>query len=182
MLQGSDRRCNRSGWREGPEVGMRQRNLSESIRESLTASQSESLTASLAAQKGYGRTPAGVLHDPRLSPVAKVVYAELALWVFQGNIAKRGQRAIAEAINVRQMSVSAAIAQLTACGHIREANQEMLRLGMITEAQAKHSRGVYELLSPLFGSKQGSGIDKVVSSPRGDRRIVAAGEDQRKRA
>ena len=161
---------------------MKRDNLSESIRESLTASQSESLTASLAAQKGFGRSPAGVLNDPRLSQLAKVVYAELALWVFQGNVAKRGQRAIADAINCRQMSVSDALAQLVACGHIKAVNQNLLKRGVLSNSQAKHGRGVYELLGPMFGSKQGSGIDTVVSSPRGGRRIVAAGEDQRKRA
>jgi hypothetical protein len=157
---------------------VRQRNLLESIRESLTASQSESLTASLQSQKGYGRIPASILRDARLSPIARLVYAELAMWVFQGNMARRGQRAIANAIGIRQMTVSAAIRQLVELGHIRIANRELVRLGLINSKQANHSRGIYELLSPVFGSKQRDGITEVVSSPRGDRRFVAVGTEK----
>ena len=159
-------------------MGVIRRNLSESIRESLTASQSESLTASLRAKTNYGRLPASVLHDPRLGKTAKLVYAELALWVFQGNVARRGQRAIADAIGVRQMSVSEAIRQLVQAGHIRIANRELSRRGQMSATQAKHCRGVYELLSSVFGSKQRDGITEVVSSPRGDRRFVSLGTER----
>ena len=159
-------------------MGVKRRNLSESIRESLTASESESLAASLRAQKNYGKLPASVLHDRRLSKTARLVYAELALWVFQGNVARRGQRAIANAIGVRQMSVSTAIWQLMEAGHIRIANTELWQRGLMSTTQAKHCRGVYELLSSVFGSKQRDGITEVISSPRGSRRFASLGPEK----
>jgi hypothetical protein len=159
-------------------MGLKRHNLSESIPESLTASEGESLTASPRANKRYAKLPASVLRDRRLTGTAKLVYAELALWAFQGNVVRKGQRAIAEAIGARQMTVSTAIRQLVDAGHIRNANRELSRRGQMSATQAKHCRGVYELLSPVFGSKQRDGITEVVSSPSGDRRFVSLGTER----
>ena len=159
-------------------VGIKPRNnsnLYKYIRDTPTVSLCDTPTVSLSRKNKlrYARISEEVLHDERLSPIAKLVYAELALWAFHGNVARRGQRAIADAVNVRQATVSEALQQLKVCGHIEIANDELEKREIITQSQAKHQRGRYVLVSPVFASKQRAGVKEIVSSPRGYRRMVS---------
>lgn len=81
---------------------------------------------------------------------------------------------MAEAIGVRQMSVCKAIKELVGAGYIQLANKKLAEDGVISPKQATIARGQYILLSDVYGTKQRSGVQEIVSSPRGHRRLVSA--------
>ncbi len=157
-------------------------NLLESIRDTVRVSKSDTVGVSLQSKTGFARIPYAVLRDVRLSPIERLVYAELAAWTFHGNVARRGQRAIADALGIRQATVSKALVRLISLGIVADGVAELVKRGLVSEEQAEHWRGIYVLTSPVFGANHRKGIDKVVSSPRGSRRIASVGEDQRKLA
>lgn len=107
-----------------------------------------------------------MLHDERLSPAAKLVYAELALWVFQGRTCSIGIRKIAERLSLSKTTVV-------------EAMDSLVRLGAIQvkSGQGRGKRSVYVLMSPVFGQKQGR-VTEVVSAPSGGRRFASVAVEE----
>lgn len=101
-----------------------------------------------------------MLHDSELTACARCVYAELASWVFEGRIAKIGQRKIAQLLGFHQETVSLAILELAKRNHIRIGRD------------GNGKRQAYELLSPAFGQKQGK-RDIIRSAPSGVPRYVS---------
>jgi DNA-binding MarR family transcriptional regulator len=71
------------------------------------------------SQIWWAKVTATVIHDAELSLSAQVVFCELALWwKHEGDSVSRGQRAIAEAINIHRGTVGVAILELGERGHI----------------------------------------------------------------
>lgn len=113
----------------------------------------------------YARLPEPVLHDLRLSVHSRLVYAELALWVFQGRTCSAGARQIAERLGFSKTTVSECI-------------RELRGLGLIAVNKGERGkRSVYVLISPVFGSKQGKQT-VVVSAPNGARRMVSVNVEE----
>jgi DNA-binding transcriptional ArsR family regulator len=108
----------------------------------------------------YARIPRNVLGDLSVSSDAKVVYAVLAMSTFQGAVAYMGQRLIGQFLGVSQSSVSRRLAELEKAGHIKQASDK------------RGKRAHWELLSPVFGQKQGRATE-VVSAPSGGRRYAS---------
>ena len=109
----------------------------------------------------HARLPETVLHDERLSPAAKLVYAELALWVFQGRTCSIGMRKIAERLGFSKTTVADAMDSLVQLGAIQ-----------VKSGQGHGKRSVYVLTSPVFGQKQGR-VTEAVSAPSGGRRYAS---------
>jgi DNA-binding MarR family transcriptional regulator len=104
-----------------------------------------------------------ILHSD-LSFAARLVYAELALWVFQGKTASVGLRKMAERLNMSRQTVISGIAELVTA--------ELIEKGDVSKGQ----RGVYVLTSPVFGQKQGK-VTEVGIGPSGGSRLVSIAED-----
>jgi hypothetical protein len=126
---------------------------------SIRGSKSAPQTGSKSAPR-YARLPLTVLRDSELLPVARLVYCELALWVFQGATCSIGQRAIAERLGIARNTVADALEQLEQRGHVE--------LNRTTHGR----RAMYILTSPVFGQKQGRATE-VVSAPSGGRRYAS---------
>lgn len=108
----------------------------------------------------HGRTPQQVLEDPTLHAEAKCIYGLMALWVFQGNVCKRGIRYFAQCIGK---------SPATAYRRIKE----LIAFGLITQgAVNRGKRSYYILVSPLFAQRQraldeGEAVtEDLVSYPR----------------
>jgi DNA-binding transcriptional regulator LsrR (DeoR family) len=108
--------------------------------------------------------PETVLHDERLGLVARVVYAEMALWVFQGKTCSLGTRQIAARLHLSRTAVIEGIAELAAAEVIT------------VSRSGAGKRAMYGLNSPVFGQKQGKET-VVVSAPSGARRMVSVGPE-----
>lgn len=104
----------------------------------------------------YGRVPASVSLDLSISSDAVRVYSLLALSVYQGSVARVGMRQMGQIIGKSAATVKRRIDELIRAGHIKA-----------KEAKSGQ-RAYYELLSPVFGQRQGK-QDVVVSSPKGKR-------------
>jgi biotin operon repressor len=110
-------------------------------------------------QERYGRTPYSVLLDKRLTASARCVYAFLASTVFQGTVASVGQRRIAGQLGISTTTVTQAIKELAAYGHV-----EVVSAGK--------QRYCYHMKSSIFGQKQAaldageSIVEELVSFPR----------------
>lgn len=113
----------------------------------------------------YARIPREVLIDARVSSDAKIVYGILAMATFQGSVAYVGQRLIGQTLNISQSSVSRRLAELERAGHIRQA------------PDTRGKRAHWELLSPVFGQKQGRET-VVVSSPKGGKRYASVDREE----
>ena len=105
-----------------------------------------------------------VLHDKSINSEAVRVYGNLAISVFQGNIARIGMRQIGGFIGRSPATVMRRLHELESAGHIKAA------------ARKRGQRAFYELLSPVFGQKQRAGIEEIVSSPSGGKRLVSVRE------
>lgn len=121
--------------------------------------QPESVSSKLKHSRRYGKLPLELIQDPKVSDSAKVLYALLAAQVFQGRIAKVGQRLMAANLGVSVATVCRRLAELKSHGYIG--------LGPTRCGQ----RAFWILNSPVFGSKQGS-LDEVAPGPSG-RRLVS---------
>lgn len=106
----------------------------------------------------YARIPWALLMDTKITAEAKLVYAVLAGHAHQGAVASVGQRRIARMLAMGLATVSRKIAELENAAYIK------------TEHGGAGRRSWYELLSPVFGQKQGR-VDVVVSAPRGKRLV-----------
>lgn len=113
----------------------------------------------------YARIPKEVLHDKRLSFSARLVYAELALWVFQGTVASVGVRKIGERLGMAEKTVRMSLSELEAAGLIKRCTGK------------KGERGVYHLESAVFGQKQGKKTEVVRGASGGPRFASVAVED-----
>lgn len=111
--------------------------------------------------EGYARLVVSVLHDSRLSHCDKLVFAELAYHVWQGTIAKVGQRSVAKVLDMSRTQVGKSLKRLLEFGHI--------------EASGKVVKSVqsYHLTSKRFGQKQRAGIQEVAIGPSGGKRLVS---------
>jgi len=119
--------------------------------------------ASKQSQFRYARTPESLLHDRVLSGTARLVYVEMALHVWQGSVARIGQRRIAQNLGFSRGRVSRGIEELAERGHV-------------TVTGTGQSRRTYVLKSPVFSQKQGRET-VVVSSPSGGRRYASVGSE-----
>lgn len=113
----------------------------------------------------YARIPREVLIDETVSSDAKIVYAVLAMSTFQGAVAYVGQRLIGQTLGISQSTVSRRLAELEGAGHIRQA------------PDTRGKRAHWELLSPVFGQKQGRKTE-VVSAPSGGRRYASVNVEE----
>jgi len=91
----------------------------------------------------YCKVPASVIRDTKLSPYARVVFAELALNAWKGNVACIGQRLIAERLGISQRIVSKCLAELHDRKHIQRSDKG--------RGRRAHTR----LLSPVYLWKKG---------------------------
>jgi len=114
----------------------------------------------------YARVPESVLHDGKLSVSARLIYAEMALWVFQGSVTRVGQRRIAAQLGYHQETVSLGIQELVNRGHVK----------VLGKGKTRRS---YILQSPVFSQKQGQET-VVVSAPSGARRMVSVDLEREK--
>jgi hypothetical protein len=108
----------------------------------------------------YARMPESVLFDEGLSAAARCVYGVLARYVYQGTTVRIGQRRIAKLLGVHVETVNVAIHELEDRQHIA------------IRGNGK-ARRMYHLASLVFGQKQRAGIEEVISSPSGGRRLAS---------
>jgi len=107
----------------------------------------------------YARVPDSVLRDDALSTSARCVYAVLARYTFQGTTVSIGHRRIAGILGLHKETVGTAIHELEEGKHI------------VIRGRGK-ARRVYHLQSTVFGQKQRAGVEEVISSPSGGRRLA----------
>lgn len=122
--------------------------------------QSESVSPSVKRLMRYGRVPLTVLNDPTISSDAVRVYGILATTTRQGNVSNLGLRFIGEGLGVSAATVMRRIRELVAAGHVTQVPGE------------NGKRAFYVLTSPVFGQKQRSGVESLVSGPRGRLRMA----------
>ncbi len=114
----------------------------------------------------HGRTPQAILEDPELHSEAVRIYGLMAMWVFQGNVCRKGLRYLAKCIKKSPATAQRRVRQLIASGLISQGK---------TQAG---ERAYYVLNHPIFGKKQrsldaGETItEDLVSFPR--RRLATA--------
>lgn len=112
----------------------------------------------------YARIPMDVLESKSLSDKAKLVYAYMAAWVFEGSVVRIGQRRISEVLGMSRTTVARKISELASAGFI------------FARTVQRGQRSYYSLASPVFGQKQGKKT-VIRSSPRGDRRMVSVAKE-----
>ncbi len=115
----------------------------------------------------YWRIPKSVGECHELTAHARCVYGLLASKVRQGNIAKIGQREMARRLGFSRSTIQAAVQQLKELSFIAE-----------SENRSHRDSATFELMSNIFARKQGEGIETVVSSPRGGRRLVTVDKEK----
>jgi DNA-binding transcriptional regulator LsrR (DeoR family) len=80
--------------------------------------------------------------------------------VYQGTVAKMGQRSISKLLGIHQETVALALRDLAARGHI-------------TITGNGNRRRTYHLHSDVFGQKQRADIEEVISSPSKTPRLAS---------
>ena len=110
--------------------------------------------------KRYARIPKAVLLDKELSLSSRCVYAYLAMWVFEGNVARIGLRKIA-----RELGIHYETAQI--------AMQELKNKGHITIRGKDNERRFYVLHSGVYGKKTADSVRNIGKGPSGNMRIVS---------
>lgn len=111
-----------------------------------------SVTVTGSGQRRFGRLPADLVVDARLSDSAVRVYAVLALQVFSGNVSAIGIRQLCRVMARGPETILKELRILEQFGHIRATKGENGR------------RSRYELTSPVFG-KPGSGVEGELEMP-----------------
>ena len=109
----------------------------------------------------YARVPREVVCDQNLKPLDVQVYCMLAGSVWQGTTAKVGTRLIARCIHASRRLVVESLRRLEERGHVTKA-----RAG-------RGRRDVVVLTSQVFGQKQRAGVEEVIGSPSGGRRLAS---------
>ena len=115
------------------------------------------------SKKWYGKIPAQVLMDERLSANEKLMFATMALFPFQGNIAYIGLRLLAELSGCSPATAMRRVNKLLACGHLE-----------IAKEREAGKRTFYMFTSPVFGQKQRDGEKVIGVGPSGQPRMVSA--------
>lgn len=109
----------------------------------------------------YARIPRSVLYAAGvLTAEQRCVYGALADQVWQGRTASLGERLIAQKLGFARRTVQEALKVLIAKGFIRRSDKRIKR------------RWCYELVSPVFGQKQGKETI-VAPGPSGHNRLVS---------
>jgi hypothetical protein len=119
------------------------------------------------ARSQYARLPREVSGDRRLKHRDTRVYAVLARSCWQGNVAQVGKREIAKMTPCAERLVVESLRRLEATGHIQR-----------QPGRRRGQRGRYILLSPIFGQKQRAGLEEVIVTPKGRRRLVSVRKEQ----
>jgi hypothetical protein len=114
----------------------------------------------------YAKVPREVAVDRGLKRLDLSVYCMLAGSVWQGNVARIGQRLIARCLHMGRRHVDDSLERLEARGHVKAA---ITRHGQ---------RGAYMLTSPVFNEMQRAGIQQTAVGPQGRLRLVTVSKDQ----
>lgn len=114
----------------------------------------------------YCRIPLAVMIDKSLSMVARCVYGLLSVAVFQGNISVASVRVMASQLGVGKDTIRRGLKELIAGGHIQHSGFK------------RGSKPHYELLSPVFGKKQGA-LEEVHITTDGSRKRLVSVEQRR---
>ena len=120
----------------------------------------------------YCKVPCSVIRDIGLSLYARLVYAELALNAWNGNVACIGQRLIAERLGISQKVVSKSIQELCKRKHVERRDN------------GKGHRAHTKLLSPIYLWKKGENgpkdhADEPSATNAGDRAETGGQADAR---
>ena len=114
----------------------------------------------------YARVPWEVACDGRLKPADVGVYCMISGPTYQGAISRVGTRRIASCIHVSRRLVVESIHRLEECGHLQRCNR------------GRGKRETYFLTSEVFSQKQRAGVEEVVVSPSGHRRLASVRKEQ----
>jgi len=114
----------------------------------------------------YSRVPVDVLFDPQLKNRDKVIYAALAIHCWQGSVASIGKRRIAKLTCCAERLVIESLNRLEAYGHILRASVQ------------RGQRAQYVLKSPVFGQKQRAGVQEIITTHDGRRRLASVGRGE----
>lgn len=114
------------------------------------------------SERWYGRVPANVLFDKDISDGAKVLFGIMSLKVFQGNVTTVGVRHLATMTGKSKSVIHRLITELVTIGHVAPSPETK-----------RGQRGFYTLTSPVFAQKQRAGVQEIVSSPSGGRRLAS---------
>jgi hypothetical protein len=115
----------------------------------------------------YARLPGEVLNDRRLKHRDIRVYAVLAGSCWQGNVSQVGKRRIAKLTPCAERLVVESLKRLEATGHIQK-----------QPGRLRGQRARYVLLSLVFAQKQRAGVEEVVVTPDGRRRLASIRREQ----
>jgi hypothetical protein len=118
------------------------------------------------SRAGFSRVPREVSSDRRLKHRDVRVYAVLAASCWQGTVANVGKRLIAKHAPCAERLVVASLKRLEGTGHIKKLP---VRRGQ---------RGLYHLVSPIFGQKQRADVQEMITTPDGRRRLVTVRKEQ----
>ena len=99
--------------------------------------------------------------DPELKLLDIRVYCILAGSVWQGTTAKMGTRLLAAWTGASRRLVVESLQRLESRGHLQKA------------AERRGQRQTYVLTSPVFGQKQRTGVEEVISSPSRTPRLAS---------
>jgi hypothetical protein len=114
----------------------------------------------------YSRVPREVAEDRRLKHRDVRVYSVLASRCWQGNVATIGKRQIAMLTPCAERLVIDSLKRLEETGHIRKLDRR------------RGQRGVYQLLSDVFGQKQRNDYQDITLTPNGQRRLATVRKDR----
>ena len=109
----------------------------------------------------YARLPREVVCDPELKVLDIRVYCILAGSVWQGTTAKMGTRLLAAWTGASRRLVVESLQRLESRGHLQKA------------AERRGQRQTYVLTSPVFGQKQRTGVEEVISGPSRTPRLAS---------
>jgi len=113
----------------------------------------------------YSRVPREVLSDRRLKSRDLRVYAVLAGACWQGSVVSVGKRLIAKRAPCAERLVVPSLKRLEATGHIQKVPVK------------RGQRGLYHLVSAVFGQKQRAGIEELIVTPDSKRRLATVRRD-----
>jgi hypothetical protein len=116
-------------------------------------------------RKRYGKCPASVLTDTKLSDRAARLYGIIAMHAFEGATATIGVRRLSQILpSTSKSEISRRISELRERGHID------------IQKGANGQRSIYVLLSPVFGQRQEKSTI-VRSGPSGLPRMVSVAKE-----
>jgi len=109
----------------------------------------------------YARIPLSILCNPDLTGADKMVYATVAVFVWQGSVCRESLSDLANVASLSKRQVMASIKRLC-------------ERGLMKRDGSERSVATILLVSPVFGKKQRSGeVEEVISSPSRGRRLAS---------